>query len=116
MITKNLVSWQFQAYPTAHTTRKNLVIHAMTQPLFVGGTLGALSCFASGAWIPGVVALAGPLVAAVLQGSGHKIEPTPPAPFVSPLDVVARLFTEQFVTFPRFVFSGRWQRAWRRDG
>ena len=70
----------------------------------------------SGQWIGGIVALAVVIVAAAAQGSGHKHEPNPPAPFRSPLDIVARLVVEQFITFPRFVLSGGWSRAWRAAG
>jgi hypothetical protein len=53
------------------------------------------------------------MVAAILlQGRGHAIEVTRPVPFEGPLDVVARLFAEQWVTFPRYVLSGGLGRAW----
>jgi len=48
----------------------------------------------------------------VAQGRGHKLETTAPAPFRGPADVAARLFVEQWITFPRFVFSGQFARAW----
>jgi hypothetical protein len=114
LITPNLVAWQYENYPLAHTTRRNLVIHILSWPLFVGGLLSAPGLFATGQWIGGSVALVIVVVAAAAQGSGHKKEPNAPLPFQSPLDVPARLITEQFVTFPRFVFSGGWSRAWRQ--
>ena len=41
------------------------------------------------------------------QGFAHsRIEPTPAIPFAGPADAITRIFTEQFVTFWRFVFSG----------
>jgi hypothetical protein len=46
----------------------------------------------------------------------HRFEPEPPAPFRSRLDFAARLFSEQWVTFPRFVLSGGFARAWRAAG
>jgi hypothetical protein len=54
-----------------------------------------------------------PLVAFVLQAVGHKREANAPEPFRSPLDVLARILVEQFITFPRFVLSGGFARAWR---
>ena len=36
-----------------------------------------------------------------------------PMPFSGPDDVVTRLLVEQWVTFPRFVFSGGWYRNLR---
>lgn len=53
-------------------------------------------------------------VAVALQGRGHRLEPVPPEPFSGPLNVVSRLFFEQWVTFPRFVVSGGWGAALRR--
>ena len=58
------------------------------------------------------VLLAIPLVFAA-HGIGHKREADPPDPFRSPLDIVARLVVEQLVTFPRFVLTGEFARAWR---
>jgi hypothetical protein len=48
-----------------------------------------------------------------LQGIGHKREAAPPIAFEGPIDVVTRIFVEQFVTFPRFVLTGGWWRALR---
>jgi hypothetical protein len=50
-----------------------------------------------------------------LQGRGHRQEPVPPAPFTGPLNAVSRIFLEQWVTFPRFLFSGGWFRALRQQ-
>jgi hypothetical protein len=48
-----------------------------------------------------------------VQGRGHRLEKNAPVPFRGPLDVLARIFVEQWVTFPRFVLSGGFARAWR---
>ena len=37
--------------------------------------------------------------------------PVPPEPFAGPGQALARLFFEQWLTFPRFVLSGGWRRA-----
>ena len=113
MITPNLFQFQRETYPLAHASRKNLVIHALTQPVFVLGLAalaGGLGTLHLGAALAGLVAMA---FAAAAQGAGHKGEANPPAPFRSKLDIVARLFAEQFVTFPRFVLSGGFAMAWR---
>jgi hypothetical protein len=34
-------------------------------------------------------------------------------PFEGPLDVLSRIVLEQWITFPRFVLSGSFARAWR---
>ncbi|MBF5041639.1 terminase [Aggregicoccus sp. 17bor-14] len=108
----NLLSWQWSLYPEAHRTRRNLVLHALTAPLFIAGTSAlALSPFLGvGAAAGGLLGVVG---AAAAQGRGHAGEPARPAPFRGPGDVVARLFVEQWVTFPRFVLSGGFARAWR---
>jgi hypothetical protein len=49
----------------------------------------------------------------VLQAGGHRLEASAPAPFRGPLDVVVRIFAEQWVTFPRYVVTGGFFRAFR---
>jgi phage terminase small subunit len=48
-----------------------------------------------------------------LQGRGHKLEASQPEPFSDRKDAIGRLLVEQFITFPRFLLSGRWWRNWR---
>jgi len=43
-----------------------------------------------------------------VQGLGHAKEELPAIPFSSPVNALTRIFLEQFVTFPRFVISGKW--------
>jgi hypothetical protein len=112
VITPHLVSWQWQLYSEGHRARRNLVVHALTVPVFIGGTLLLVASPLLGLWWAAAGAAA-VVVALGAQGRGHAIEETPPAPFRSPLDVVARLLVEQFFTFPRFVLSGGFSRAWR---
>lgn len=110
---KQLVSWQWQAYPTFHVTRTNLAIHIVTTPLFIAGLALAITGPFLGPWWLSLAGLGGMLVTLVAQGRGHKMEPEPPIAFTGPDDVVSRFFVEQLVNFPRFVFSGGWLRAWR---
>jgi hypothetical protein len=111
-----LFAAQFSFYPRAHADRRNLVIHALTEPLFVAG----VGMVASAAWVGGwravVAGFVAMIVAMAAQGRGHRLEQQPPLPFRGPLDVVARIFAEQLVTFPRFVLSGGFARAWRGAG
>ncbi|HEY8072692.1 MAG TPA: hypothetical protein VIF62_01240 [Labilithrix sp.] len=110
-----LLAWQWNLYPRGHTTRANLLIHALTVPLFLGGTLALLASPVLGvaAGVGGVVGMG---LAVGAQGRGHRREKEPPVPFRGPLDVAARLFVEQWITFPRFVLSGAFRRAWRGAG
>jgi hypothetical protein len=107
----NLLSWQFQGYATNHVTRKNLALHIVTVPAFDAGLAAALASAVLGLpWL--LVGLGAMAVALVAQGRGHRGEPTAPVPFTGPGDFVSRFFVEQLVTFPRFVVSGGWRRAW----
>jgi hypothetical protein len=110
-----LVAWQFRNYPTGHRDRRNLAMHAATAPLFVAGTCAlVLAPFTS----PWLFAFAVPAMAVTLlvQGRGHRLEASAPSPFLGPRDFAVRLFVEQWVTFPRYVLSGGFARAWREGG
>jgi 2-hydroxy-palmitic acid dioxygenase Mpo1-like len=100
-------------YPRFHQDRTNLAIHVVAVPLFVISILAAAWSFATGRWLAGALLAAGPLVSLAAQGAGHKQERNPPLPFAGPGDFVARVLTEQFYRFPRFVLTGGWARAWR---
>ena len=107
-----LLAWQWDGYPRYHANRANLLLHLFVVPVFLIGTvlviLGALSAAPMRA-IGGVVLMA---VSVFLQGRGHRLEAARPEPFTSLGNAVARLFLEQWITFPRFVLSGGWARAY----
>jgi hypothetical protein len=107
----NLLSWQWQGYPTNHVTRANLVLHIVTVPAFLAGLAAALASPLLG--LPWLLAGLGAMaIALVAQGLGHRGEPAAPVPFTGPGDFASRFLVEQLVTFPRFVASGGWRRAW----
>jgi hypothetical protein len=119
----HLLRWQWELYPEGHTKRATLVIHLMTTPLFMLGTLMLLasplflvSVFGKdiGGWHVPVVGVAFMLSTVMLQGWSHKQEDARPVAFLGPLDFVSRFFVEQWVTFPRYVASGALASAWRR--
>jgi hypothetical protein len=107
-----LLAEQWSHYRDVHKDRKNLIIHVVTAPVFMaGGVLIGLAPFVSaGLALAGVLAM---FVAMAAQGRGHRFEDSPPAPFRGPLDVIARIFAEQWITFPRYVLSGELGRALR---
>jgi hypothetical protein len=108
-----LFRWQLSIYPDGHRDRRNLVLHAITEPLFVLGTCALVASPFAG--IPAAAGgAAAMIVALVAQGRGHKLEQTRPVPFRGPGDFLARFFAEQWITFPRYVLSGRFAEAWRR--
>ena len=106
-----LLAWQSALYPDGHRDLGNLVIHAATVPLFMAGTWAVAATPVVGPM--GLLGLGAMGLAIVLQGRGHRRESTAPVPFKGPLDVAARLFVEQWVTFPRYVLSGAFARAWK---
>jgi len=111
-LTPNVVSWQWRVYPSAHRDRRNLIIHAVTVPLFTIGlilTAAGLARFAPLSTVFGVALVLGTIVA---QGRGHRFEREAPQPFRSTVDALVRLVVEQLVTFPRFVLRGGFARAW----
>jgi len=107
-----LLAWQLREYPKSHRDRRNLLVHAVTVPLFMAGSCALALAVFSGTWLL-VVALPGMLLPIALQGRTHRLEAVAPIPFRGPVDVAARLFVEQWITFPRFVLSGGFVRNWR---
>jgi hypothetical protein len=107
-----LVRWQWLLYPVGHRDRRNLALHAVTNPLFLAGTCAVVASPAAGLAV-GAAGLAAMITGMAAQGRGHKQEQTPPVPFRGPADLLGRFFVEQWVTFPRFVLSGGFARAWR---
>ncbi len=68
---------------------------------------------ARGEWVATVVAAVITGASLFAQGRGHRIDSTPAEPFTGPLNAIARIFAEQWLTFPRFVLTGRWMEALR---
>jgi len=116
----DLLAWQFEHYSHNHADRTNLALHAASAPLVLLGLPLGIVALATGRPGLAAAALALAVLAVAVQGRGHRREHHPPAPFLSRGDLLARLLAEQFVTFPRFVLSGGFARAWRaasrRDG
>jgi hypothetical protein len=108
-----LLRWQWKGYSRYHQSRVNLVLHIFVVPMFLTGNVVFMVSLASASWLTALFALAAMVVSIALQGRGHSTEAVPPEPFTNPLNAVARIFLEQWVTFPRFVFSGGWSKAMR---
>jgi hypothetical protein len=110
-----LLKWQWSLYAGAHADRRNLALHAATAPFFIAGTCAVVlsPVYGVAAAVGGLAAMIGTIA---VQGRGHKLEKTAPSPFLGPADVVKRFFAEQWITFPRYVLSGGFARAWRQAG
>jgi uncharacterized membrane protein YGL010W len=105
-----LLAWQWRGYSAAHRDRFDLLLHMVTVPAFVAGVLAAVNLAWHRLWLGAGFAVVIAVVAFALQGVGHRRERQPPVPFDGPGDFLARVFAEQFITFPRFVLSGGWLR------
>jgi hypothetical protein len=107
---QQFLDWQFSDYPAKHRDRANLLLHLFAVPLFhVASFLFAAGCFMLSLPVAGVGLGLG-IVSLILQGRGHRREPERPSPFHGASDFLLRFLAEQWITFPRFVFSGGWQR------
>jgi hypothetical protein len=107
---------QLSGYPRFHQARTNLLIHIVAVPVFDLAVVGAVASLATRSWIAAAGGAVVAVAAFAAEGRGHALEENPPIPFAGPGDVVKRIFAEQFITFPRFVLSGGWARAFREAG
>lgn len=113
MTTPGLLAWQWQGYARYHQSRANLLLHIIFVPLFLAGNVALVVGIVRLDWLESVVGAACMALSMMLQGRGHRGEPTPPVPFSSPANALSRIFLEQWITFPRFVLTGAWWRALR---
>ena len=104
------MAWQWNGYDRNHRDRANLLLHFVAVPAFIAGALASVSLVYHRQWFAAGIALALMVVAFAVQGWGHQREAEAPVPFDGPGDFLARVFVEQFITFPRFVLSGGWMR------
>ena len=102
-----LAAWQWADYHRFHQDQGNLRLHYVAVPLFWLGIAMLIATVVVGAWIWAPAGLVLAVLSLVLQGRGHRREAVPPIPFSSPANAIGRLLMEQFVTFPRYVLSGR---------
>ncbi|MNE43768.1 hypothetical protein D3C80_1379620 [compost metagenome] len=88
------------------------MLHLIAVPLFILAFLLIVSGVFSLNLGNVAIGIVGLLAALGLQRHGHSLEAQASEPFSDRKDAVSRLLVEQFLTFPRFLFSGRWWRAW----
>lgn len=113
MDTRELLQWQWNGYFRNHLSRSNLLIHILAVPLFLSGNVGLIVAAITRSPLMAMACLSMMIVSVILQGIGHRHEDVAPEPFTSRFNAVSRIFLEQWITFPRFVFSGAWFRALR---
>jgi len=110
-----LLRWQYAGYEKFHRSRANLLIHIFAVPLFIVSSAALIVSLLSLAWFFASGAIVLMVISIGLQGRGHGREAQPPEPFTGALNAIARIFLEQWITFPRFVISGGWWRALQRS-
>lgn len=96
---------QWEGYPPSHTRLANLLLHAVGVPAFLLGNCVLILSLATlnARWAGlGLLAMLGGFAAQIF---GHGLEPRRPPSFASPSDAIARIFVEQWVTFPRYLLS-----------
>jgi uncharacterized membrane protein YGL010W len=103
-----LLAWQWSTYPRNHTDALNLCVHILAVPMFIAATMATVMHLIRDEWLGAGISFIALVIAFVVQGLGHKREQEAPIPFNGPSDFFARVFAEQFITFPRFVLSGGW--------
>jgi hypothetical protein len=108
-----LLAWQWEGYARYHQSRANLLLHVLVVPLFLAGNVAIAVGLVRLDWVEVLVGAASTFVSIAAQGRGHKGEPVPPVPFSGAGNALARIFLEQWITFPRFVITGAWSSALR---
>ena len=109
----SFLAGQFNDYPRVHTKRANLLVHIVAVPVFDLSWVAFVAAVAGRSPVGALASAAVAVAAFAAEGRGHALEAEAPIPFAGPRDVVTRIFAEQFITFPRFVLSGGWSRAYR---
>lgn len=108
MNVSELLAWQWEGYARYHQSRANLLLHIVFVPLFLAGNIALIVGAIRLDLLEALAGAACTLVSMVLQGRGHRGEPVPPVPFSGAGNALARIFLEQWITFPRFVLTGGW--------
>jgi hypothetical protein len=91
---------QRRAYAETHGSVANLLIHAVAVPVFWGGNGWLLVACIQRSVPMGAIGLALTAASLAAQACGHRLEAKRPERFLSIGDAVARIFFEQWVTFP----------------
>ena len=115
MVRPRLLEWQWSDYSAKHRDRTNLLLHIVAVPLFQFATIALVVAAVTGSGAGVGLAILGMGAAVVIQGRGHSRERETPTPFIDAADFVSRFAAEQWITFPRFVFSGGWSRNFSRS-
>jgi phage terminase small subunit len=108
-----LVKQQWLDYARTHRSRHSLLVHLVAVPAFIAANTALIAALLLGMWIAAMLSLAVMAASLTWQGHCHRGESERPEPFSGPAEAAVRILLEQWVTFPRFAFSGHWTRALR---
>ncbi len=109
---RSFLAQHFHDYPELHRDRTNLALHLVLVPMFQAGVAASVAGLALQDAMLVISGLGSATISMIVQGRGHAREATQPK-LGDPMNLLARIFAEQFVSFPRFVLGGGWLRAWR---
>lgn len=109
MSISSILQTQWADYSRIHANRANFLVHLMTAPIFMGGTVAFFWGFCALSLTLSVAGLFAMIVAIAAQGWSHKKERNAPAPFTSRANAFARIILEQWITFPRYVAYRLWR-------
>lgn len=71
----NLIRWQWSGYRATHQNKTNLLIHLIAVPLFMAGTVMAVSALVSLSVSLLVASMLGLVLSLIMQRIGHQREP-----------------------------------------
>lgn len=103
----------WDTYRKHHQHPTNLLLHLLAVPLFILSSLVLLIGLLQLSFVAQTTGAIGLVAAVALQRHGHLYEAQQDDPADDSQEGLKQLLLEQFITFPRFVFSGEWWRAWR---
>ena len=102
-------------YSEQHANRTNLIIHLIAVPLFIIAHVLLLAGLFYLELLAVVLSVGAIGVSLAVQGKGHSLETVSPEPFTSAGNFLARIYREQFITFPAFVLNGQFFNNLRQD-
>lgn len=86
-------------YASVHQHWANILLHILSVPFFMAGMLIGTLKLLSGDWGGVLASSVIVIMAFALQGVGHGLEENKPKPFSGLLDMIRRIFAEQFYRF-----------------
>ncbi|KAF0688580.1 Aste57867_19825 [Aphanomyces stellatus] len=118
-----LIRYQHASYNVYHATPRIVRLHLWAVPLFQLGNVAAITApflllvpVSTGVAVAvGVGGLVLSAISMALQGRAHATEKIPNEPLEGPVNAIQRIFSEQWINFPRFVLEGGWRVAFEAE-